>query len=187
MSNSQQKTAESRDFNAAATIQFLTDLSPFFIISTTIISLLVIFLIDIIYLSEVFVPKMSYAGYLVGGLIPLAIFVARIGFGLLGASDISKGSWISGLIGLIGTFAIAIFEHYALTHIAITWKMVDQIGLFQFMVWLAVGAELRLMMTLGNENNLINRVFKKSQKSGNGKKGKEEWDFNYNMERAPTP
>lgn len=184
-----QKVKEtSRDFNAGATIQFLTDMSPFFVIATTITSLAVIFLIDITYLTAVFFPKMSYIGYLVGFLVPTAILVARLGFGLLGASDISKGAWISGLIGLSGTFAIAIFEHYALTHIAEVWNMPDQIGLFQFMVWLAVGAELRLMMTLGNENNLLNTFFKKGKKenpelpvTGNGKPM-----FNYNLQGNVT-
>lgn len=188
----QNSTEISRDFKAGETIQFLTDMSPFFVIATTITSLAVIFLIDITYLTAVFFPKMSYVGYVVGFLVPSGIMVARLGFGLLGASDISKGAWISGLIGLSGTFAIAIFEHSALTHIAEVWNMPDQIGLFQFMVWLAVGAELRLMMTLGNENNLLNSFFKKKAANepnpnveGNGKTEKE-WDFNYNMKGKPV-
>lgn len=159
MSNSKQKPVESRDFNAAATIQFLTDLSPILIVTTTFISLLVIFFIDITHLAKVFFVQMSYLGYFVAFLIPLGIMIARLAFGLLGAKDISGGAWLSGILGLAGTFAIAIFEHYTLTHIAKLWEMYDQIGLFQFIVWLAVGAELRLMMTLGNENNLLNKLF----------------------------
>lgn len=206
MQNSKVKPPETRDFNAGAAIQWLTDMSPFFIIATTLISLAVIFLIDVSYLTKVFFPKMSYGGWLVGFLIPSGIMVARIGFGLLGASDISKGSYISGLIGLSGTFAIAIFEHYALTEIAHVWELPKQVGLFQFMIWLAVGAELRLMMTLGNENNLLNRFFSKKEEevkakpkpkhrhkpkpsgnvmpSGMTEEEFQEWNLNYDMAKT---
>lgn len=70
--------------------------------------------------------------------------------------------------------------------------MTDQIGLFQFMVWLAVGAELRLMMTLGNENNLLNRFLGNGKpKPKNGGKGKPkpaigDWEYNYNMQEQGT-
>lgn len=186
---------------AEKTIRMITDFSPFLVIGTTIISLLVVFIIDIIFKAGLFLPVMGYAGYVVAFLIPLAIMAARLGFGLLGAKDISDGSWASGFLGLVGTFAIAFYEHTAVTKIAIEWSLADYSSLFQFMVWLAVGAELRLMMTLGSSKNLLNKMRgkqnqkKKPQGQQNQKpkpvprnegNGHEDWEFNYNLQGNPT-
>lgn len=180
MQNSNEST---RDFNASAAIQFLTDLSPLLIVATTVTALLVIFLIDVTHLISVFEPKMGILGYVVAFLISCCILIARLAFGLLGASDVSNGAYISGIIGLSGTLCIAVFEHFALTHIATVWNMPEQIGLFQFIVWLAVGAELRLMMTLGNEKNILNRMKGKAAKKSMPVLPSKpmEWEnFNYN-------
>ena len=160
----QKKSHNSRDFGAGRAIQLLTNLSPVLVILTTLLSLLVIQIIDTVAKIDIFVPKMGLVGYAPAFLIPFCILIARLGFGLLGAKDIAQKSYASGIVGLLGTFAIALYEHNAVTQIATVWKLTDYAVLFQFIVWLAVAAELRLMMTLGSGKKTISHL----DKLGNG-------------------
>ncbi|WP_291728694.1 hypothetical protein [Bernardetia sp.] len=96
-------------------------------------------------------PQLAYA-YVVGVGFAVIIQGARLGFGLIGIDDFSKGKYARGTFGLLFSLAVTIFESYSSAHIA-SWEVFTNFSdsillLLNFTIWVGFALELRLALSL---------------------------------------
>lgn len=159
MQNSNQKE---RNFGADNARDWMTDLSPSLIIFTFISSLIAFGVLKFNYQSELMAPKLGQTGLWVAGMTAVVSQFARLAFGLAGVRDLTRGREYLGWGGIIASIGLTFYEHKEALRMAAHWENDHLAFSFLFLVWVALFAEIRLIMTM-SEKPLI-----KSKKKGNG-------------------
>lgn len=170
----------SRDFGAIKSRDWMTDFSPLLIIITFVSSLVAFGILKFYYQMELLSPKLGSIGVFVAFLAAAVSQIARLGFGLAGVRDLSRGREYLGFGGIIASIALTIYEHSEASRMAIHWGNEHLALVFYFLVWVALVAEIRLIMTMSEKPKV------QEQKKGNGqrpsKNGQKAENFEVNHE-----
>jgi len=126
----------------------------FVMVSSFILMLIIEVFYNVTALTPLF-PQIAYA-YVVGIGFSIIIQGSRLGFGLMGIDDFSKGKYARGTIGLLFSLAGTIFETYSASHIA-AWDVFEDFSgsillLLNFTIWVGFALELRLALSLAGSN-----------------------------------
>lgn len=155
----QNSTHISNDFKAKNVLDFLVRISPLLIIATMVIFLTVVAVIQFNFYNSKFSSPLPEAGPYLAVFGASGFAIARLAFGLIGARDISNGKLMTGILGLVATLAIAIFEHTEVQSIVSFWAIPELSTLVKFFIWIAVIAEIRLLMTVHNDGGKFAEMF----------------------------
>ena len=165
MQNSSQKE---RDFWATNVQEFLTDISPILIIGSFGASLIAFGVLKFNYHVELFSEKLPTIGYLIAGMVAVVSQLLRFAFGLAGVRDLVRGrTWI-GVIGITASIMLSIYEHFEAKRMATHWGNEHLWYIFVFLVWVALVAEIRLIMTMSKHPNYLAKKGKGKRPSKNG-------------------
>lgn len=114
---------------------------------------------------------LSYLNWIASIGFAFLVQLIRLSSGLAGAYEIAKGKYVTGVLGLLLSFAVTVFETFDVAHIYDYWHLkygTDRAlyHMLQFTVWAGFILEIRFMMTAGT---LLD-----SEKKKNEEKDKEE-------------
>ena len=165
MQNSNQKD---RDFWATSTQEFLTDISPILIIGSFGASLLAFGMLKFHYHQELFAEELPAISAMIAAMVAVVSQLLRFAFGLAGVRDLVRGRKWMGILGIGASILLSVYEHFEAGRMAVHWKNPDLWYIFVFLVWVALVAEIRLIMTMSVKpvGNAIKSVHKKSSKNG---------------------
>ena len=152
----------SRDFGAIKSRDWMTDFSPVLIVATFIASLVAFGILKFHYLSEIFVPKLGSVGVFIAAAISVVCEAGRLAFGLAGVRDLVRGREYLGWGGILASLALTFYEHKEALRMAEHWGNSHMTMSLLFLVWVALFAEIRLIMTMSEKPE--------KQKSGNGER-----------------
>jgi len=146
-----------------ATIGALILQSPMFLLVSMILSFVIMFGIQLFYYSDmIFQTKIPQPfNYIAGASIGLMTQLARLAFGIAGASDFAKGSTAKGLTGMLFSLGLAIVGAYEVAEMAHMWASdADQFDqgfysscllVLELIVWLGFLLEIRIAISVGGE------------------------------------
>ena len=143
--------------SAIATIAGLILQSPMFLLVSMMLSFLIMFGVQMFYYADmIFLDRVpSPFNWLIGAAIGLMTQLARLAFGIAGASDFARGRVSRGLSGMVFSLGLAIVGAYEVAEIAVMWSKGDQhfydscMLVLQLIVWLGFVLEIRMAITVG--------------------------------------
>ena len=148
---------QNRQSSAIATIAGLILQSPMFLLVSMMLSFIIMFGVQMFYYADmIFLDKVpSPFNWLIGAAIGLMTQLARLAFGIAGASDFAQGKTSKGLTGLIFSLGLAIVGAYEVAEISAMWANGDHgfynscMLVLQVIVWLGFILEIRMAITVG--------------------------------------
>lgn len=130
--------------------------APEFLLFSMVLSFVLMFSVQLFYYATIFdklVPNVAFS-YAIGCGIGLMYQLARLSFGLGGAYEFSRGKSWTGIIGLLFSFGLTLFEAFEVQEMAFYWSKSDDtiyhsilIGL-QAVIWLGLALEIRLALSI---------------------------------------
>ncbi len=126
----------------------LTNSSPMLIILCFICSLVLLGIIKYHYQLALFNVVSPSVSFWVAILFAGVIQVGRMAFGFVGVRDLVRGRWVIGILGIIASILITIFEHTEVNRMVAHWDQEHLRFPLLFLVWIALVFELRLIMTM---------------------------------------
>lgn len=167
---------KSKDFGAVKSRDFMTDFSPILIVATFIASLLAFGILKFYYLSEIFQPKLGGVGVFIAAAISIVCEAGRLAFGLAGVRDLVRGREYLGWGGILASLGLTFYEHNEALRMAEHWGNGHMTASLLFLVWVALFAEIRLIMTMSEKRK------SQKKKSGNGQRPSRNGQQNPNQE-----
>jgi len=131
----------------------LTDASPMLIIICFIFSLICLGVVKYNYQISIFEVINPNLSIWIALLFAVVVQVGRMAFGFVGVRDLVKGRWVIGSLGICASIGITVFEHIEVGRMVEFWGNESLRLPFQFLVWVALIFELRLIMTMSGKNN----------------------------------
>ena len=142
--------------NFNATLSGMIGKAPEFLLFSMVLSFVLMFSVQLFYYATIFdelVPNMAFS-YALGCGIGLMYQLARLSFGLAGAYEFGKGKAWTGIIGLMFSFGLTLFEAFEVQEMALFWSENNEsiyqsimIGL-QAVIWLGLALEIRLALSI---------------------------------------
>lgn len=136
-------------------IEVLTLSSPVLLLISMILSFVLVFIMQCFYYYVILEDGLSYLNWI--GSIGFAFLVQLIRFssGLAGAYEIANKKYWQGIIGLLLSFAVTMFETFDVAHIYNYWHTeyaTDRAlyHMMQFTVWAGFVLEIRFMITISS-------------------------------------
>ena len=126
----------------------LTNSSPMLIILCFICSLVLLGIIKYHYQLALFHVVSPSVSFWVAILFAAVIQVGRMAFGFVGVRDLVRGNWVIGVLGIIASIVITVFEHTEVNRMVAHWNQEHLRIPLLFLVWIALVFELRLIMTM---------------------------------------
>lgn len=153
--NMQNSDLKEQDYWATSTQQFLTDISPILIILSFGASLFAFGVLKYNYLADLFSEKLPSIGLIVAVLVSVVSELLRFGFGLAGVRDLVRGKRWNGILGIGASVILSIYDHFEAGRMAAHWGNEELWYVLVFLVWVALVAEIRLIMTMSEKPAVI--------------------------------
>lgn len=142
-----------------ATVAGLILKSPMFLLVSMILSFVIMFGVQMFYYADfIFLDRVpSPFNWIIGCAIGLMTQLARLAFGIAGASDFAKGKTGKGLIGVLFSLGLAIVGAYEVAEIALAWSNGNTdfynscLLIMELIVWLGFLLEIRIAISVGGE------------------------------------
>jgi hypothetical protein len=145
---------DNNNFNNA--LSGMINKAPEFLLFSMVLSFVLMFSVQLFYYATIFdnlVPNVAFS-YAIGCGIGLMYQLARLSFGLGGAYEFSRGKSWTGIIGLMFSFGLTLFEAFEVEEMAMYWSQNDDtiyhsilLGL-QAVIWLGLALEIRLALSI---------------------------------------
>lgn len=145
---------QSTNFNSA--LSGMINKAPEFLLFSMVLSFVLMFSVQLFYYAKIFedlVPNVAFT-YAIGMGIGLMYQIARLSFGLAGAYEFSKGKAWTGIVGLMFSFGLTLFEAFEVQEMAAYWS-IDNPSIYQSIViglqaviWLGLALEIRLALSI---------------------------------------
>lgn len=136
-------------------IKVLTLSSPLLLLISMVLSFVLLFIMQCFYYYIILESGLSYLNWIASIGFAFLVQLIRLSSGLAGAYEISKGKYWQGVIGLLLSFAVTVFETFDVSHIYEFWH--SEYGtdkalyhMMQFTVWAGFILEIRFMMTINS-------------------------------------
>ena len=148
----QNSNENEQDYWATSAQEFLTDISPILIIGSFGLSLIAFGVLKFNYHVELLSEKLPTMGVAIAAMIAVVSQLLRFAFGLAGVRDLVRGRKWVGIIGIMASVVLTIYEHFEAGRMAVHWGNEHLWFIFVFLVWVALVAEIRLIMTMSEQS-----------------------------------
>jgi hypothetical protein len=165
---------QNSNFNNA--LSGMINKAPEFLLFSMVLSFVLMFSVQLFYYATIFdklVPNIAFS-YAIGAGIGLMYQLARLSFGLGGAYEFSRGKSWTGIIGLMFSFGLTLFEAFEVQEMALYWSQSDEtiyhsilIGL-QAVIWLGLALEVRLALSIKQPKLETVQEHPNGSRQGNG-------------------
>ncbi len=148
--------------------------SPILLLVSMLLSFLLVALVQTFYYSNfVLAGKVGTAGIAYAMAIGIALMTqfARVAFGISGAYEFGNGKTGKGILGLLFSLALSVFESFEVGEIAHVWAKDDPSLLFssvmflQFLVWVGFSLEIRLALLIAKKTKEENQEVEEKVKA----------------------
>lgn len=153
--NMQNSDVKEQDYWATSAQQFLTDISPILIILSFGASLFSFGVLKYNYLADLFGEKLPSIGLIVAAMVAVVSELLRFGFGLAGVRDLVRGKKWNGILGIGASVILSVYDHFEAGRMAAHWGNEELWYVLVFLVWVALVAEIRLIMTMSEKPAVV--------------------------------